>query len=139
MSTDMVHWYAPGMTRDAGLRGNTAAAEAYRKLTDALHRGVFTPGSRLPGERDLAVSLGVSRSTLRQALGELAQQGTLERSSQRGWFVAHHVVGEPPSTLQSFTEMARARGLTPQSRILAERQRPASFSIDAGVLQLPVR
>jgi len=64
---------------------------------------------------------------LRQALGELAEQGTLERSSQRGWFVARRVVGEPPSTLQSFTEMARARGLTPQSRILAKRQRPAGF------------
>lgn len=104
-----------------------AVAETYRRLSDALRRGVFPEGGRLPGERDLAGSLGVSRSTLRRALGRLADEGKLDRSSQRGWFVSRSVVGEPPSTLQSFTEMAKARGLSPRSRILSRRERPATF------------
>ncbi|MFC4014239.1 GntR family transcriptional regulator [Nonomuraea purpurea] len=107
--------------------GSSAVMETYRKLSDALRRGLFPAGGRLPGERDLAGSLGVSRSTLRHALARLAEEGKLERSAQRGWFVARSVVGEPPSTLQSFSEMARARGLTPTSKILLRRARPAGF------------
>ncbi|MEU7834071.1 GntR family transcriptional regulator [Nonomuraea sp. NPDC052129] len=112
-----------GVDTEAG----SAVMETYRRLGDALRRGVFAAGSRLPGERDLAESLGVSRSTLRHALARLADEGKLERSAQRGWFVARNVVGEPPSTLQSFSEMARARGLTATAEILLRSERPASF------------
>ncbi|HZC71240.1 MAG TPA: GntR family transcriptional regulator [Jatrophihabitans sp.] len=105
----------------------TAVAEAYRKLSQSLRRRQFTAGSRLPGERELAVQVGVSRSTLRQALAQLAEEGLLNRSAQRGWFVPREAVGEPPSTLQSFSEMARARGLSPGARVLSQRVRPATF------------
>lgn len=105
----------------------TAVGEAYRKLSDSLRRRAFPPGTRLPGERDLALSVGVSRATLRQALGRLAEEGQLDRSAQRGWFVPRQTVGEPPSTLQSFTEMARSRGLTPGARVLHQGVRPAAF------------
>lgn len=112
---------------DTGAGAGAAVAQTYRRLSEALRRGAFPVGGRLPGERDLAGSLGVSRSTLRQALGRLAEEGKLERSSQRGWFVRGNVVGEPPSTLQSFSEMARARGLRAQAKILEQRSRAASF------------
>ncbi len=115
------------MSAGADTGAGAAVTETYRRLSDALRRGVFPAGGRLPGERDLASSLGVSRSTLRRALGLLADEGKLDRSSQRGWFVTRNVVGEPPSTLQSFSEMARARGLTPRSKILLQRPRPATF------------
>src|ERR1700743_3700001 len=98
--------------------GAIAVAQAYRKLSDLLRRSSFPPGSRLPGERDLATRIGVSRSTLRKALDLLVDREMLDRSPKRGWFVPSHVVGEPPSTLQSFTEMARSRGLTPGAHVL---------------------
>ncbi|GAA2757326.1 GntR family transcriptional regulator [Actinopolymorpha rutila] len=104
----------------------SAAALAYAQLADALRRGVYPEGARLPGERDLAAQVGVSRMTLRQALARLAGEGQLERSAQRGWFVARRMVGEPPSVLQSFTEMAGARGLRPTSRVLSSESRPAT-------------
>jgi GntR family transcriptional regulator len=119
-------WYDAGMTsEDIGV--GAAVAQTYRRLSDALRRGAYPTGGRLPGERDLAGSLGVSRSTLRLALGRLAEEGLLDRSSQRGWFVRRDVVGEPPSTLQSFSEMAHARGLTPRAQVLHQRTRSASF------------
>jgi GntR family transcriptional regulator len=117
---------APSANDTAQVSG-PAAQLAYTELADALRRGIYPEGSRLPGERDLATRLGVSRTTLRQALGRLAAEGQLTRASQRGWFVARRVVGEPPSILQSFSEMARARGLEPSSHILAQEVRPATF------------
>jgi len=107
--------------------GGSAVQDAHRKLSDLLRRRAFPSGSRLPGERELAGRVGVSRSTLRKALDQLEDEGHLDRSPQRGWFVPPQVVGEPPSTLQSFSEMAASRGLTPGARILGTRERPAAF------------
>jgi GntR family transcriptional regulator len=118
---------------DAG--GAVAVTEAYRKLSDLLRRSSFPPGSRLPGERELATRIGVSRSTLRKALDLLEDRGVLDRSPKRGWFVPPHVVGEPPSTLQSFSEMARARGLVPGAKMLGARERQATFD-EAGRLRI---
>ena len=47
------------------------------RLGTAIRIGVLTPGSRLPPERDLAEQLGISRSTLRQALAKLTETGHL--------------------------------------------------------------
>ncbi|MET9019308.1 GntR family transcriptional regulator [Actinopolymorpha sp. NPDC004070] len=113
-------------TADPDTAVGSAVALAYAQLADALRRGVYPEGTRLPGERDLAAQVGVSRMTLRQALARLAGEGQLERSAQRGWFVPRRMVGEPPSVLQSFTEMARARGLRPTSRVLGTEARPAT-------------
>ncbi|HEY0118581.1 MAG TPA: GntR family transcriptional regulator [Cellulomonas sp.] len=104
-----------------------ATERAYRSLKQDIDHGVYGPGSRLPGERDLAGRLGVSRVTARRALGRLATEGRLESSAQRGWFVPEQVLGEPPSTLQSFTEMVRARGLRPTTTVLRQEVRPATF------------
>ena len=113
----------------------TASTLAYEQLTRALLVGRYAPGSRLPGERDLASQLGVSRATLRLALSRLESEGTLQRSAQRGWFVPTQVLGEPPSTLQSFTEMARARGLRPTARVMRQEVRPATME-EAGKLRI---
>ncbi|MHB8156037.1 MAG: fatty acid metabolism transcriptional regulator FadR [Desulfocucumaceae bacterium] len=45
------------------------------KLIRAVMDGVYAPGSYLPPERDLALSLGVARPTLREALGRLGRDG----------------------------------------------------------------
>ncbi|MGN6218862.1 MAG: GntR family transcriptional regulator [Microbacterium sp.] len=105
----------------------TAATQAHDQLAQELDLGVYAAGTRLPGERELAARLGVSRVTLRTALSALEAAGRLTRSAQRGWFVPANVVGEPPSTLQSFTEMARARGLRPTAKVLRQEVRPATL------------
>jgi GntR family transcriptional regulator len=109
------------------MSGGQAREQAYRTLGDLLDRGVYPPGSRMPGERVLAEELQVSRSTLRLALGRLAEEGRLSASAQRGWFVPQLLLGEPPSMLVSFTELARSRGLHPTAEVLSRRIRPATF------------
>lgn len=115
------HWYGVGVA-------NTGAAGlAYDRLIHDLTVGRYAPGARLPGERDLSSDLGVSRATLRVALGRLEVEGRVQRSAQRGWFVPRQVIGEPPSTLQSFTEMARARGLKPTAQVMRQVVRSATM------------
>ena len=48
------------------------------KILELIDSGVFPPGSRLPGERDLAVKFGVSRVAVREAEIALQAQGRLE-------------------------------------------------------------
>jgi GntR family negative regulator for fad regulon and positive regulator of fabA len=50
-------------------------AYAEHSLISAILGGTFPPGSTLPGERTLAVDLGVTRPTLREALQRLARDG----------------------------------------------------------------
>lgn len=108
------------------MRETSASEQTYRQLTDALRHGVFSSGSRLPPERGLASQFGVSRVTLRKALNRLAAEGLLESVLGSGWFVRPQVVGEPPSVLQTFSEMARARGMRPTARVVTQQVRPAT-------------
>jgi GntR family transcriptional regulator len=112
-----------------------AREQAYQQLTALLDRGVYPPGARLPGERALAEEIKVSRSTLRLALLQLAEDGRLVPSAQRGWFVPQLVLGEPPSQLVSFTELATQQGLRATSRVLSRQTRPATFE-EAADLQV---
>src|SRR5215210_5311212 len=68
----------------------TTFEETVERLGTAIRLGLLAPGARLPPERDLADQLGISRSTLRQALTTLVQSGHLVSSRGRsgGTFVA---------------------------------------------------
>ncbi|MFH2102042.1 MAG: fatty acid metabolism transcriptional regulator FadR [Chloroflexota bacterium] len=54
------------------------AEMAESRLLEAILTGVFPINSNLPGERDLADQLGVTRPTLREALQRLARDGWVE-------------------------------------------------------------
>jgi GntR family transcriptional regulator len=93
--------------------------------------GRFAAGSRLPPERELCALLGISRVTLRKALGKLVEDGVLRPSHGRGWYVASGGAHRDwPNNLESFTETARRMGLAASSRILRAEAAPAT--IDEG-------
>lgn len=54
------------------------------QLATAIRLGVYPLGSTLPGERELAERLGVSRATLREAIAALRQAGLVETRRGRG-------------------------------------------------------
>jgi GntR family transcriptional regulator, transcriptional repressor for pyruvate dehydrogenase complex len=72
----------------------TTFEETVERLGSAIRLGILAPGTRLPSERDLAEQLGISRSTLRQAITTLVQSGHL--MSVRGRSGGTFVVQEPP-------------------------------------------
>lgn len=65
-------------------------AEALDALTGFIRDGGYKPGDRLPPERELIVSLGISRNTLRRALEALERDGAIWRHVGKGTFVAAH-------------------------------------------------
>jgi GntR family transcriptional repressor for pyruvate dehydrogenase complex len=80
----------------APVRAPTTFEETVERLGTAIRVGLLTPGSKLPPERTLAKELGISRSTLRQALTTLVQSGHL--SSVRGRSGGTFVAERPPLT-----------------------------------------
>lgn len=97
---------------------------AARRIEEHIRDGGIAAGSRILGERELAKLLGVSRVTLRRALGELKERGILVSDEAKGWFVAPPRVGEQ-NVLRSFTEMAAALGLTAASQVIRKEVRLA--------------
>jgi GntR family transcriptional regulator len=52
-----------------------------------IAEGVYSPGEKIPSERDLAQETQISRVTVRKAIENLIGQGLLERHSSSGTFV----------------------------------------------------
>src|SRR5919106_6817692 len=69
---------------------HSAYEVAVQRLAQAIKLGALSVGARLPPERELVERLGVSRTTLREAVRALQQQGYLKTSRGRlgGTFVA---------------------------------------------------
>ena len=69
--------------------GNTFE-ETVQRLLQTVRLGLIAPGERLPAERGLALRLGVSRDTLRDAISSLADSGYLvsRRGRYGGTFVS---------------------------------------------------
>jgi DNA-binding FadR family transcriptional regulator len=69
-------------------------------LIDTIRAGRFSPGQVLPAERDLAKQLGVSRSSVREALIALEISGWVEIRVGNGVFVRSSLpeTATPPST-----------------------------------------
>jgi GntR family transcriptional regulator len=99
---------------------------AAKALEEELRNGALDAGDRLPAERELCRRLQVSRVTIRRALAELRSRGLIESAGSRGWFVAATSVGET-NVLVGFSDMARARGLHPSSRVLESATRPSTL------------
>jgi DNA-binding GntR family transcriptional regulator len=71
----------------SGAPPRTRAAELAAALADDILRGRLTPGLRLD-EQELAQRFGVSRTPVREALGQLAATGLVEHRPRRGVIVA---------------------------------------------------
>ncbi len=73
------------------LNAGTTCMRLSDKVTEQLHalvrKGQWQPGQRLPGERQLAVELGVSRTSLREAIQRLISQGVLYSRHGDGTYV----------------------------------------------------
>jgi GntR family transcriptional regulator len=90
------------------------ASRVREEVRDRIRDGRFSQGVQLPPEIELATSLGVSRTTVREALLQLEQEGLLIRRHGHGTFVrsSGRLRGSLNSNL-SATEVIRGHGMEP--------------------------
>lgn len=114
------------------------AAQIEDRLAADIAAGRLAPGERLPPERALAAQLGVSRMTLRSALGALERRGLLRRVIGRGGgtFVAKQALERDLSAYAGLSDQLRRQGLDPGARVLSARTRRADRA-SASALELP--
>lgn len=62
--------------------------EIVERIRTLIHENELLPGSRLPAERKLAQSFGVSRNSVREAIKQLEEGGILESRTGAGTYVA---------------------------------------------------
>ena len=68
-------------------------------LLAQINAGTFTLDQPIPTERELAVTLGLSRLTVRRSIVELAQEGLVRRIPGRGTFITSGVSKPPLSNV----------------------------------------
>ncbi len=98
-----------------------------RVIQDAVRAGKIKADEALPSERDLASGLGISRVTVRKALGGLVEKGILVQRWGSGTFIAPAMhVDQALSRLSSFTDDMVTRGLEPGAAVLDRSHGPPS-------------
>ncbi|MGD0375015.1 MAG: GntR family transcriptional regulator [Streptosporangiaceae bacterium] len=107
--------------------GTTVHAQIEDWLAGEITVGKLVSGDRLPAEQDLAAWFGVSRMTLRHALGELARRGLVIKAVGRhgGTFIAAAKLEQDLTTLAGFSEQLRRAGMMAGAQLLSAAQRPA--------------
>ena len=88
--------------------------------------GTLKSGDRLPAERDLAASLGVSRVSIRQALHELQTRGLIDRRPGRGTIIL------------SSTEASDSTGATIASALLSQIRSIDSIMELRAIIEPPI-
>ena len=108
------------MTTDDSILGPTAD-EARRRLVAMIRSGALRPGQRLGAERDLALQLGVSRTTVRQALAALELDGLVKRVPGRGGgtFVAREKIDRDLSRIVGVPALLRGQGYVAGTRVIS--------------------
>lgn len=116
---------------------STRYEQIARQLREDIRNGRFQVGEAIPSERGLAERFDVAPGTMRQALNQLVDEGTL--SSKRG---ARKVVLRMParfpeiSKFRSFAQWAYGRGRTPGGHVI-HQEWVEQTDKDAELLRVP--
>src|SRR3954471_10676901 len=101
--------------------GTTARVRVYANLRDAIVRAELAPGRQL-SENELAASLGVSRTPVREALQRLRDDRLVEIVPQLGTFVSR-ISNRALGDAQFVRESLECAAI----RLAAERAQPADI------------
>ena len=129
------------------LGGSVLSQQIATDLLSEMRHGRFSAVPRLPAEVELAASLGLSRTVIRDALAELEREGYVERVRGIGTVINRHVVGLTDRLDQKFefNAMIRRDGHIPRAdsvsiqREFADSHLAERLGVEPGQLVLSVR
>jgi DNA-binding GntR family transcriptional regulator len=110
---------APGAMPDLALDRTSPVPLYYQvatRLQQLIEDGELRVGSRLPNEVDLADRLGVSRPTMRRAIGYLVERGMLVRKRGVGTQIVHPKVRRPVELSSLYDDLVNS-GQQPRTEI----------------------
>lgn len=94
---------------DAATAPETAAPRAWRSVLESIEHdlleGRLGPGDRLPSERDLAVDLGVGRSSVREAFRVLEVMGLIRTATGSGPQAGAIVIATPTGGMSALLRL----------------------------------
>ena len=112
----------------------------YARLRDELRAGILDgrlkPHDKLPSEAEMTAAHGVSRITVRQALGDLQKEGLIVRLQGKGAFVSHPRASPHLDRLEGLGEALAHEGQSVHSKRLAMKSQKAGAEL-ARLLDLP--
>jgi len=86
-------------------------AKISRILKEEIASGLYKVGDLLPSEEELERRFGASRTTIRNALGELEREGLVLRRRGKGTIVQEPKTAQNMNVISSFTETLREKGV----------------------------
>ncbi|HVE93154.1 MAG TPA: GntR family transcriptional regulator [Actinomycetota bacterium] len=90
-------------------------------LRDHIAAGGWAPGEAIPSEADLGSLFGVSRTVVRQALGELVAEGLVQKEKGRGTFVSRPKIAQfTVQEVRGFHEEMTQRGQEVRTQVLSQ-------------------
>jgi GntR family transcriptional repressor for pyruvate dehydrogenase complex len=106
-------------------------------LRDEILGGNHTPGDRLPGNRELALTFGVSMGSVREAISMLSAEGLIETRAGRGTYVARGIDArasppESPALLERkyVEELIEAREILELQLVALAAQRASAAQVE---------
>lgn len=84
-----------------------------------IKNGTYPKDSMIPTEKELSDMFNISRTTVRQAIAEMVQEGWLYRVKSKGTFVSQPKVNQDfIQKLESYNDQIRRTGHTPHTEVL---------------------
>ena len=127
--------------RSAGSSGQKSSAlvhsaqSLYAQLRDRLKAEILEgrrqPGEQLPSEAEFTATYGVSRITVRQALGDLQKEGLVVKAHGKGTFVAQPAVAQDLTRLRGLAESLAGPERSVHGRVLGFKPLKATGEVAA--------
>lgn len=109
--------------------GSPAGVTLWRQIADdieqAIIRGDYASGAKLPSELEIAERFGVNRHTVRRALAELTERGLVRAERGSGTYVDAARIAYPIGERTRFSEIIGASGRKAGGRLLSSAKEPA--------------
>lgn len=105
----------------ARVTATSTVDKAYHSISALIANSQLSTGSRIPSEKELSDQLGISRSSLREALSRLEQEGTLSVVQGQGRFISSLTslkIERPMTKYESITDMLEGMGYSVSTAVL---------------------
>jgi GntR family transcriptional regulator len=95
-------------------------------MRERIETGIWKPGQQLPSEMELCALYKVSRTTMRQAISHLVDEGLIVRERGRGSFIRDSMITAGARGLTSFSDEMAALGKHAGAQVLSIQKELAS-------------